>query len=851
MTRALAAPILSLLLTLSLTAAPASARTEPAIEDFAGPALKTIMGDPTWIGDTPRDPVWSADGRWIYYEVALEGRDERDLFRLDPTTGESTRVADDARHLVEPAGRGRARGGLQAFIREGDLFVRAEGETEARQLTRTDAIEHAPTVLVGGKAVAFRRGDALVVRELDGGLEFEPLRVVAAEDPADDELGDDFYSRQQARLFDVLKEKRQRRESRLAAETLRRAADPTRAPRPFYLGADVEILDLSMAPNLERGLAILQPANADEGRADQMPVWVTEDGYVEVQDLRPKVGTGDDIGHELVWFDLVTGQRRTLDLSELPGIADDPLADLRAAAELHRTADGPSDETQPGRTEPPAATGTDTASDDSAADDSVPTDGDEPAAAENTEAPDARPRPVTVDDLAWSDDGRIALSLHSLDNKDRWTVLVELDGSLRMIERLTNVDGWINWSFNEVGFLPDGRLWFLSEATDRSQLLLNDGRETRRLSADRGVVSRPRATADGAWIYYTANTLAAPYDFHVYRVAPDGGEPQQVTTLGGRIEGYALSPDDSRLMLLRSQITRPQEIYVQAAEPGAPALQLTDSVSEAFAAVDWVVPEIVEVPSSVHDRPVWARLYLPRDRSRLRGADGAIPAVVFVHGAGYLHNAHAGWSVYFREFMFHTWLAERGYAVLDMDYRGSAGYGADWRTAIYRRMGHPEVEDLADGVSFLADQHDVDAARVGVYGGSYGGFLTMMALFRQPGLFAAGAALRPVTDWAHYNHPYTSNILNTPQIDPEAYERSSPIEFAGGLQDPLLIAAPMLDDNVFFLDVVRLTQRLIELEKVDWWVALYPVEPHSFRRPSSWLDEYRRIGELFEETLRP
>jgi len=188
--------------------------------------------------------------------------------------------------------------------------------------------------------------------------------------------------------------------------------------------------------------------------------------------------------------------------------------------------------------------------------------------------------------------------------------------------------------------------------------------------------------------------------------------------------------------------------------------------------------------------------------------------------------------------------------VMDMDYRGSKGYGRDWRTAIYRQMGTPEVQDLADGVAWMAENVSVDRNRVGTYGGSYGGFMTFMALFTQPELFQSGAALRPVTDWAHYNHPYTSNILNTPQVDPIAYQRSSPIEHAEGLEKPLLIMSGVLDDNVFFQDSVRLVQRLIELEKPMFETAIYPVEPHGFREPSSWLDEYRRIHRLFEDTLK-
>ena len=187
---------------------------------------------------------------------------------------------------------------------------------------------------------------------------------------------------------------------------------------------------------------------------------------------------------------------------------------------------------------------------------------------------------------------------------------------------------------------------------------------------------------------------------------------------------------------------------------------------------------------------------------------------------------------------------------MDMDYRASEGYGRDWRTAIYQRMGTPEVEDLADGIDWLVENKNVGRDRICTYGGSYGGFLTLMALFQFPDLFACGAALRPVTDWAHYNHGYTSAILNIPDLDPAAFERSSPIEFAEGLEKPLLIAHGMLDDNVFFQDSVRLAQRLIELKKEDWELAVYPIEPHGFREPSSWLDEYRRIYKLVEETLK-
>jgi dipeptidyl aminopeptidase/acylaminoacyl peptidase len=124
-----------------------------------------------------------------------------------------------------------------------------------------------------------------------------------------------------------------------------------------------------------------------------------------------------------------------------------------------------------------------------------------------------------------------------------------------------------------------------------------------------------------------------------------------------------------------------------------------------------------------------------------------------------------------------------------------------------------------------------------------------MAMFTKPGIFAAGAALRPVSDWSEYNDPYTSAILNDPQDDSVAYVRSSPIYHAAGLQGRLLICHGLVDDNVLFYDTARLIQRLIELGKDGWSVQFYPVERHGFTETSSWQDEYSRIFRLFQTTI--
>jgi dipeptidyl aminopeptidase/acylaminoacyl peptidase len=199
--------------------------------------------------------------------------------------------------------------------------------------------------------------------------------------------------------------------------------------------------------------------------------------------------------------------------------------------------------------------------------------------------------------------------------------------------------------------------------------------------------------------------------------------------------------------------------------------------------------------------------------------------------------------------MFNNLLADLGYTILDIDYRASDGYGRDFRTGIYRFMGGKDLSDHIDGKKFLVDTYGIDGNRVGLYGGSYGGFITLMAMLTAPKEFASGAALRSVTDWAHYNHGYTGNILNFPETDPDAYKKSSPIYFAENLQGNLLMLHGMVDDNVEYKDVVRLSQRFIELGKKKWELAVFPVESHGFKETYSWIDEYGRILKLFNETL--
>ncbi len=456
------------------------------------------------------------------------------------------------------------------------------------------------------------------------------------------------------------------------------------------------------------------------------------------------------------------------------------------------------------------------------------------------------PRQVQLTQPTWSEDGtKAVLSARATDNKDRWILALDpATGKTRVLATIHD-DAWVGGpGANVLGWIKSDRVYFQSEKTGFSHLytVAWDGGEPRALTSGNWEVMTVTLSRDKSKFFLTTSESDLG-EHQLYQMSVDGGARTRITSLPGH-HTPVVSPDEQWIADIYSYTNKPPDLYVQANRPDAKEQRITTSPSAEFSEYHWMDVPIVTFPAR-DGATLRAKLYKPAN-FRKGG-----PAVVFVHGSGYLQDIHKGWSgSYYHEYMFNQILMEHGFLVLEIDYRGSAGLGRDWRTGIYEHMGGKDLDDHVDAVKWLVAQHGVDPKKIGLYGGSYGGFITLMAMFTQPDVFAAGAALRPVTDWAHYNHPYTSNILNNPQSDPEAYRRSSPIYFANGLKGALLICHGMVDTNVHFQDTVRLVQKLIELRKENWDVAMYPVENHGFVEPTSWADEYKRILALFERTLK-
>jgi len=762
--------------------------------------LDQAMANPDWIGTPVESAWWGWDSRQVYYKQKRAGSALRDTYLVN--NGAARQVDDKQLANLDTANPVYNREHTRAIVlRNGDLFERDLKSGVLTQIVRGTAAAADPQYAADGKHVQFRIGNDWFSWSRSERL-VTPVAVLRTAKDPDAKPDADSLRDLQLRLFSTLARVKEERDVTRAQRDAERSADATRAPKPVYLGEKVVIASSALSPDGRYLLVVTSAKDADKRRVGKMPRYVTESGYEEADDERPRVSDAGPVPHQLKLLEIATGKVTDLSFDALPGIATDPLADMRAAQKL------------------------------------AALKGNRPVRFERS-----------AESIRWSDDGaRVAVMAQSVDNKDRWIATVDLAGAtLQPLHRLTD-QAWVNNRGNDFGWQPDNStLWFQSEESGYAHLYLKNVRTPdaapRAITSGKWEASDVTWSADGKIAYFLCNPKL-PGTYEVCASNTTDAKVKELTTLGG-VESFTVSPDGRKLLVRYSTSYMPAQIATVPATGGA-ATQLTDTRSADYKARNWVAPQIVAVPSTHGADPVWAKLYRPATLEPGK----KYPVVMFVHGAGYLQNVTQRFPVYFREQMFHNMLVQQGYIVLDMDYRASLGYGRNWRTAIYRQMGHPELDDYIDGLNWLVANHQGDANNVGIYGGSYGGFMTFMALLRAPDQFKAGAALRPVTDWTTYNHEYTSNILNTPELDPQAYKVSSPIEYADQLKGHILIAHGMVDDNVFYQDSVRMAQRFIELKKDHWELASYPLERHAYVHAESWYDQYRRIYQLFERTLK-
>jgi dipeptidyl aminopeptidase/acylaminoacyl peptidase len=777
-------------------------------QSLAPLTVEKIMRDPKWFGVAPYNIYWSEDSKQVYFNWNPQRNPGDSLYSISLTNRTPVAVSPAVRRNLAPANgeynKARTR---KVYEKNGDLFILDIASGKVTQITSTIMREFNPMFTLDEKRITFMADLNLFSWEISTGsfvqlTDFKRGTKKANAKQSDQEK---WLAVDQLAYFDVLK---LRSDNKKAGDLARKRDNPK---RPKEIWIDDKVLDnLRLSPD-ENFITYRLVKMPSSPKTTIVPNYVTESGFTTDIPARTKVGAAQNT-YELQVYDIRRDTVLPVKVAGLEGLADIP--------EFRK--DYP-------QKAAPAGDKKDEKSD-------------------KSDKKESATRPVMTQGPIWSPDGsNNVVIVRTLDNKDRW--LASLDPSTQTLTQFDrhHDEAWVGgpgggfFGQGQIGWIDGKTFWFLSEATGYSHLYTYDfaSKKKTALTSGKFEVQEVDLSKDKKFFYIRTNEVH-PGEKHFSKLPIAGGKAERITTLVGNNE-TTLSPDEKWLAIRYSYTNKPWELYLQENKPGAKPVQVTASLSDEFKSYPWRDPELVTVKAR-DGADVYARLYKPTN------PNGA--AVIFVHGAGYLQNAHKWWSSYFREYMFHNLLADQGYTVLDMDYRASAGYGRDWRTGIYRFMGGKDLEDNVDGAKWLVANHNIDAKRIGIYGGSYGGFITLMALFTTPDVFASGAALRPVTDWAHYNHGYTSSILNEPVLDSLSYAKSSPLYYAEGLKGHLLICHGMVDVNVHFQDAVRLTQRLIELGKDNWELAVYPLEDHGFVEPSSWTDEYKRILKLFDETIK-
>jgi dipeptidyl aminopeptidase/acylaminoacyl peptidase len=773
-------------------------------QQLAPLTVEKIMRDPKWIGTSPSSIFWSEDSKQVYFNWNPEKAQGDSLYTLSLTNKTPQKVTPSVRRAL-PALNGeynRART-KKVYEKNGDIFIFDATTGKSAALTSTLIREFNPYFSFDEKKIFYTSDQNVYSFEIGTGAvrqwsDFK--RGLKKADPKQAEQEKWLTADQLANMQIV----RERSEEKKATDKARKADLPKR-PKEIFLD-DKNVDNMKMSPD-EKFITFRLAKTAATAKNTLVPNYVTESGFTTDIPSRSKVGVSQN-SYEFFVYDISRDTVLQVKTSDIAGITDEP--DYKKDYPAKKSKD--------------------------------------------EKAKDAKPatRPTIIHGPIWSADGKNAvIVVRSIDNKDRWIMLLDCSTQKLIPVDRQRDEAWIGgpgtggfgaFATGSIGWLNDNKtLWFASESTGYSHLYSYDINTSKKqaLTSGKWEVQNVDVSNDKKFLYIITNEVH-PGEKHLYKLPVAGGKAEKLTTLTGNNE-VTISPDEKWLAIRYSYSNKPWELYLQENKPGAKPQQVTNSLTEEFKSYNWRDPEVTTIKAR-DGAEIYARVYKPAN------PNGA--AVIFVHGAGYLQNAHKWWSSYFREYMFHNLLVDKGYTVLDMDYRASAGYGRDWRTGIYRFMGGKDLTDNVDGAKWLVEQHKVDPKRIGIYGGSYGGFITLMGMFTTPDVFAAGAALRPVTDWAHYNHPYTASILNEPHTDSLSYARSSPLYYANGLKGNLLICHGMVDVNVHFQDAVRLSQRLIELGKDNWEMAVYPMEDHGFVEASSWTDEYKRILKLFDESLK-
>jgi dipeptidyl aminopeptidase/acylaminoacyl peptidase len=467
--------------------------------------------------------------------------------------------------------------------------------------------------------------------------------------------------------------------------------------------------------------------------------------------------------------------------------------------------------------------------------------------------PETEIRPV------WSPDGRrLAFTRHarSVEWRELW-VWTAASGELARLWREEDERSVVRAEF-DVAFSVDGeRIAFVAPVDGLGQVLVAPvgGGEPRRVSRS-GECEQLAWSPDGRSLAWVANLSNAPgwHEHHLFIVDLDGGEPERVTAGPCLVESFRWSPDGRRLAIVSSTPHAPNRLLAYDRDTGE--TRLVHDHAPAELPVSDVDVSFVTIPSADGRWQIPTMVFRRRDLP----ADGSAPGLVYAHGGGMGQYALAGWGNYTDKGTIYAaciMLAQRGYVTALPDYRGSYGYGRAYELASYLDVGGGDARDIVAAGRWLGAQPEVDARRLGLWGRSFGGFLTLQTMTREPELFRAGVNLVGVFNWLAYD-AFTTDLFpgswirarfKDPVVHREHYLHASPLTRIERLSGPVLTLHGTTDANVPLDEAYGLTRALLEAGK-EFEMVVYPDEPHIFTRASTWRDALARITRFFDRHVR-
>jgi dipeptidyl-peptidase 4 len=449
----------------------------------------------------------------------------------------------------------------------------------------------------------------------------------------------------------------------------------------------------------------------------------------------------------------------------------------------------------------------------------------------------------------WRDPQRLTFQRQSRDQKTLELIEATLaSGQQRVLVTETSTT-WVPLN-HDLHFLKDGRFVWGSERSGYAHLYLasEDGRTLVPLTHGDWIVDALLAVDEDAGKVYFSATKASPIQTQLYAVPLAGGAIAQLSKPNG-MHTASFAKNASVYVDSWSNTTTPPQIELFRANGEKIATLLVNDLAD---------PQ--------HPYSTYRDAQRPLAFGTLTAADGKTPlhyrlikpagfdpgkrypVVVYVYGGPAAQTVLDGWPAR-GDALFDQYLAQHGYVVFSVDNRGTPRRGRDFGGALYQRQGTVEVDDQLRGVAWLKAQPWVDAARIGVYGWSNGGYMTLMLLAKHSEAYACGVAGAPVTDWALYDSHYTERYMNLPAANPDGYRDARVAAHLDGLNAPLLLIHGMADDNVLFTNSTSLMRELQKRGKL-FELMTYPGAKHGLSGSNA-LHRYRTTEAFLARCLKP